>query len=165
MLAYLAKDRLARFGAIGPIAVGFVLLCVVIRTLGDTFTPASISPALFLLIVGFANIRRAPQWVEAIGDGTYSIYLIHWVAFLVGSACLSKIMPTPPSWLAEPVRFSLMLAVIALGMASWRYFERPMIALGNRLALFATGRTAGDTPRVLPAIGPPASTGGPVETA
>jgi peptidoglycan/LPS O-acetylase OafA/YrhL len=39
-----------------------------------------------------------------------------------------------PIWIEEPIRFASFLPVIALSLLSWRFFETPFIALGNRLA-------------------------------
>ena len=96
-----------------------------------------IAPALFLVVLAFANLRTAPKWLVALGDASYSIYLIHPIVYLVVSAAVSK-FPSQPPWLAEPVRFAAMAAIILLALVSYRYLEKPMIRLGSRLATRST---------------------------
>ena len=90
--------------------------------------------ALFFLILGFVSIRES-GWTKpfvAAGDASYSIYLIHPIVFTVASALVSKL--SPPIWAEEPIRIGCFAIILALSLFSFRYFETPMIRLGNGLA-------------------------------
>lgn len=94
--------------------------------------------ALFFLIVGFAQIRLpAGRWLKAavaLGDASYSIYLIHPLVFMIVRGATMKVAGPGTTWLEEPIRFGCFVLIIALALLSWRYFERPTIKLGNWIA-------------------------------
>ena len=131
VLAFVVRPKLVRFGFWFPFAIGFTALwCFVVVWGGRTYVPI----ALFFLILGFANIRNE-RWLkpfEALGDASYSIYLIHPLVFLIVSALTSKI--PLPIWSQEPIRFTCFAIIIGTSLLSWTYFEKRAIALGNRLA-------------------------------
>ena len=103
VLAFMARSKLAALGFWIPFSVGLQACFILLPSWGGRdYVPI----ALFFLIVGFSNIRDRPSpWLNsasAIGDASYSIYLIHPLIFLVASAVVSKIMP--PIWTEEPIR-------------------------------------------------------------
>ena len=133
VLAFMARPKLAKLGFWLPFSIGIASLCCSVAVWGGRyFVPI----ALFFLISGFSNIPdRQSRWLKsasAIGDGSYSIYLIHPLVFLVASALVSKV--TPPIWAEEPIRAGCFVVILSVSIASWKYFETPMIALGNKLA-------------------------------
>jgi exopolysaccharide production protein ExoZ len=129
VLAFMARRQLARFGFFIPAAIGIVLLYHATFHLGRQWFPI----ALFFLITAFANMadRKSLKVLARIGDASFSIYLIHPIVFLVASAAVSRI--SLPIWSEEPIRFGCFVAIIIAARISWTYFEKPMIALGNRL--------------------------------
>jgi peptidoglycan/LPS O-acetylase OafA/YrhL len=138
VLAFMARGSLARLGFWLPFAVGSASLYYFIAVWGGRFY---VPIALFFLIAGFANIRDQSRWltaIGAIGDASYSIYLLHPLVFLVACAITSKV--AFPVWSEEPIRAACFVAILAMAFASWRYFEKPMITLGNRLAGRRIGR-------------------------
>jgi exopolysaccharide production protein ExoZ len=133
VLAFIARHKMARFGFWLPFAVGCASLwSFVVVWGGRGYVPI----ALFFLISGFSNIKdRQSRWltsVSAIGDASYSIYLLHPLVFLVVSALVSKV--SLPVWSEEFVRAGCFVLILSVSFASWRFFERPMINIGNRLA-------------------------------
>ena len=133
VLVFMARGQLARFGFWLPFAIGSAsLYYFVVVWGGQPYVPI----ALFFLIAAFANIRDGKaRWlapVGAIGDASYAIYLLHPLVFLVASAVVSKV--SLPIWSQEPIRAACFVVIVTMALASWRYFERPMIAIGNRLA-------------------------------
>ena len=128
IFAFLLAPRLSRCGVVAPLLLGLGLAWALMTFVGYNF----IAPALFLVVLAFANLRTAPKWLVALGDASYSIYLIHPIVYLVVSAAVGK-FPSQPQWLAEPVRFAAMAAIILLALGSYRYLEKPMIRLGSRL--------------------------------
>jgi peptidoglycan/LPS O-acetylase OafA/YrhL len=40
----------------------------------------------------------------------------------------------PPIWSQEPIRIACFGVIMCLSLLSWRYFERPLIAIGNKVA-------------------------------
>jgi peptidoglycan/LPS O-acetylase OafA/YrhL len=92
----------------------------------------------FLLVSGLAHARwnwSSPplRWLTALGDASYSLYLLHLVVIFTVSKIMSQ-LATPPSWTAEPVRFICLGACVWLSVKTYQHLERPMIELGNRLA-------------------------------
>ncbi len=133
VLAFMARPKLAALGFWLPFSVGLATLSYFVGVWGGrSYVPI----ALFFLIVSFSNIRDSQsRWLKsanAIGDASYSIYLIHPLVFLIASALVSKAMP--PIWTEEPIRVVCFVLLLSLSLASWKYFETPMIRLGNRMA-------------------------------
>ena len=131
VLAFALRPRLARFGAVTPLILGAIGLWFFMAIWGGR---PYIPVALFFLILGFVSIRES-GWTKpfvAAGDASYSIYLIHPIVFTVASALVSKL--SPPIWAEEPIRIGCFAIILALSLFSFRYFETPMIRLGNGLA-------------------------------
>jgi exopolysaccharide production protein ExoZ len=133
-LAFMMREKIARFGFLLPFAIGAALLGYFL-----TFSTATWYPiALFFLIGAFANVNPSePSWWQKpatkLGDASYSIYLIHPLVFLVVSAIVSK-LPGAPLWSQEPVRAVCLVVIVAISLLSWEYFERPMNRFGHALA-------------------------------
>jgi exopolysaccharide production protein ExoZ len=133
VLAYMLHDKTARFGFWLPCVVGTAAL------LFFGFVNTSTFPiSLFFFITAFANLKPGEQgWLSKsaiiLGDASYSIYLVHPMVFFTASSLVSK-FPNAPPWTQEPIRWTCIGIVILLSMLSWRYFETPMIRLGNRIA-------------------------------
>jgi exopolysaccharide production protein ExoZ len=119
IFAFLLAPRLSRFGVVAPLLLGLGLAWALMTFVGYYF----IAPALFFVVLAFANLRAAPKWLVALGDASYSIYLIHPIVYLVVSAAVSR-FSSRPLWLAEPVRFAAMAAIILLALGSYRYLEK-----------------------------------------
>lgn len=132
VLAFVARPKLTRLGFWIPFSVGLASLSYFVAVWGGRYY---VPIALFFLILSFSNIRDTrSRWLKSaslIGDASYSIYLIHPLVFLVVSALVSK--ATPPIWTEELIRLSCFVLILSLSLASWRFFETPMIALGNLL--------------------------------
>jgi exopolysaccharide production protein ExoZ len=132
--AFLMRGPLARLGFLLPAIIGVAGLAFFAADLKSSFYPIP----LFFLIVAFSNIvPKVDAWwqrpVIALGDASYSIYLIHPMVFLAASSLVSK-LPSAALWVQEPVRYSCISISIAIALLSWRYFETPMIQLGNKIA-------------------------------
>jgi exopolysaccharide production protein ExoZ len=139
VLAFMMRDKLSRFGSLVPCTAGFLIL----SDLAERSLYWAFPFAMFLLIVGFANLNPAPSawWRKPairLGDASYSIYLIHPMVFLVASAVVSK-FPGAPLWSQEPIRFGCIICIVGLSLLSWRYFESRFIGLGNRVAAAQAG--------------------------
>ena len=119
IFAFLLARRLSRFGVIAPLLLGIGLLWALVAFAGYNY----IAPALFFVVLAFANLQTAPKWLVKLGDASYSIYLIHPIVFLVASAAVSK-LSAQPIWLTEPVRFAAMAVIIGLALGSYRYLAR-----------------------------------------
>jgi exopolysaccharide production protein ExoZ len=127
--AFLIKPVISRVGVIGPIAAGVLLLAILPRT--------ALPIAMFALLTGFINLKPRTfvgRGLVALGDASYSIYLIHPLIFLHIYARLQP--PLPPNWMQEPLRYGALLVICVLSLLSWRFFEKPMIAIGNTIARY-----------------------------
>jgi exopolysaccharide production protein ExoZ len=121
--AFAANRHLKSFGFWIPVVSGLGLLFI---------ESLSYAPGLFLLLVGLVNVRASESSVGVLlGDASYSIYLIHPLAFSVVYILLQP--PLPPVWSQEFLRFGSMAIVCILAVASWKLFESPMIQAGNWL--------------------------------
>jgi exopolysaccharide production protein ExoZ len=131
VLAFLFLPQTRRLGAVPSLLFGSLLLWFFMTIWGNRpYVPI----ALFFLITGFANLQ-ASRWIDPLahtGDASYSIYLIHPLAFLVASAFISKM--SLPVWSEEPVRFASMLIIICISQVNFHLFEKPFIRLGKRVA-------------------------------
>jgi peptidoglycan/LPS O-acetylase OafA/YrhL len=134
VLAFMAHDKTERFGFLLPAITGTALLI-----LFAFYDPGLFAVGLFFLIVAFANLNPDQQswWrkpATSIGDASYSVYLIHPMVFVVASSVVSK-FPLAPLWIQEPIRFTCIFATMGISLLSWKYFETPIIRLGNRVAV------------------------------
>jgi exopolysaccharide production protein ExoZ len=135
VLAFMLRDKTARFGFWIPCTIGVVAM-ISFGFVNTVTFPIS----LFFLITAFANLNPGEQawWrkpATMLGDASYSIYLIHPMVFFTVSSLVSK-FPHAPLWVQEPIRFICIGIVVALSLFSWRYFETPTIRFGNRVASF-----------------------------
>jgi len=132
LAAFALYRHVSRFGALMPLAIGIGIM--VLSTVGGT--RSGYPMGLFLILVGFVNIRTTDQspfarsWI-LLGDASYSIYLIHPLVFYYVYVKLQP--PLPPIWCQEFLRFGSIAIVLAIAIASWKRFESPAIRLGNRL--------------------------------
>jgi exopolysaccharide production protein ExoZ len=136
VLAFMARPKLKVLGPLVPLFIGATALVYFVTFFGGRpFFPI----ALFFLMVGFANVvlDENSAWVRpfvALGDASYSIYLIHSIVFLFASAAVSRTLPHLPLWSQEPIRIACFAVIVAASVLSWKFFESPMISLGNRLS-------------------------------
>jgi exopolysaccharide production protein ExoZ len=102
--------------------------------------PFAVAISMGIIVSGFVNLSmpasRAPfRWLVAVGNASYSIYLLHYIVFLVSTVvAIQWVGLTLPPWACEPWRFAIILVCCLISSATWRLFERPMIALGNEFA-------------------------------
>jgi len=129
--AFATSRYLRSFGFWIPFAAGVGMLIIFMASI----TSLAYSPAIFLLLAGFLNIRFGASIIKRtgvlLGDASYSIYLIHPLVFYFVYAMLQP--PLPPVWTQEFLRFGSLAIVCAISIASWKLFETPMIRIGNRL--------------------------------
>jgi exopolysaccharide production protein ExoZ len=133
-LAFIMREKIARFGFFLPFAVGTILLGYFLTLPTTTWYPV----ALLFLICAFANLNPSETiwWQKPatkLGDASYSIYLIHPVVFLVASAVVSK-FPGAPLWSEEPIRAVCIVVIVTISLLSWEYFERPVNRFGRSVA-------------------------------
>ncbi|MBV8744380.1 MAG: acyltransferase [Xanthobacteraceae bacterium] len=133
--AFLAYRGGARVGFLLPLIAGMVAFR---WAPGRAFFPI----ALFFWLVAFVNLHaatRAGRLGVLLGDTSYSIYLLHPLVFHAFEQVLRR-GPLPPLWVQEPLRYVALMLVCCLALASWRFFERPMIQLGNRVDRYMRSR-------------------------
>ena len=92
----------------------------------------------FLLVSALAHAKwrwRSPplRWLVTVGDASYSLYLIHFVVIWI-FVKLAERLGAPPAWTAEPMRFIYLGICVWLSIQAYRFIERPMMEVGNRLA-------------------------------
>jgi exopolysaccharide production protein ExoZ len=133
VLVFLAHRRLRILGAWLPLLLGTVAL-VYSRAHDFSFS----APVSFgLILLGMVNLetpwhRRPLRWLVALGDASYSIYLLHYLVYVV-TVNIAARLPLP-EWLCEPWRYLSIALCCAISLTTWRLIERPMILLGNQLA-------------------------------
>jgi peptidoglycan/LPS O-acetylase OafA/YrhL len=133
VLAFLMRAPMAKLRFFIPVIVGVTMFCTLIVAGLFEWLPV----ALFFVMVALANLHPSETtwWrkpIMALGDASYSLYLIHPLVFFTMSAIVSKI--PFPLWSQEPIRFVCIAIIICASLISWRYFEKPMIHFGNNLA-------------------------------
>jgi exopolysaccharide production protein ExoZ len=135
VLVFLLSGACRRLGSIVPLAFGVVLL---VHTRSHGF-PFSATISFAIILVGMINLelpwQRWPlRWVVAAGDASYSIYLVHPIMFFWAYYLAANFPVLLPDWLCEPWRYLTIFVCCLLSYRSWLLIERPMIALGNRIA-------------------------------
>jgi exopolysaccharide production protein ExoZ len=69
----------------------------------------------------------------ALGDASYSLYLLHPLVFV--SVKAATIPVQNQLWLQEPIRWISIALAIAFSFICYRYFERPMNEIGRRFSI------------------------------
>src|SRR5215472_6832596 len=137
VLAFLALPYFKRVGWVAPIAVGlstFYFFLIVWG--GRPYFPIP----LFFLILGAALIATPGKHsvlmgaLTSLGDASYSIYLIHPLLFAFLKTFTIKLYSWMPLWIEEPLRLFSIAAVVAVSLMSFKFFEKPMNKLGERLS-------------------------------
>src|SRR4029078_5982521 len=124
------RPNLRWLGSALPMVFGVTgLVCFASLWGGRPYIPI----ALFFLILGFANISNSKSRLLSafvvLGDASYSLYLLHPIVFRVTLGLTTWVSKTA-LWSEELIRYGSIAAAVAISIASWRYFERPIIALG-----------------------------------
>jgi exopolysaccharide production protein ExoZ len=93
----------------------------------------------FLLVSGLIHANwgwnRSPlKALVKIGDASYSLYLIHFILVWIPGIAFGLLHVQPPGWVAEPLRFAYIAFCAWISLRMWTRIEKPMIALGNRMA-------------------------------
>ncbi|QPF88591.1 acyltransferase family protein [Bradyrhizobium commune] len=136
VLVFLARKPFARIGSAIPIAAGVALLA---WTRSHDF-PFSVPASMALILAGMVSLelpwqRRPFRWLVAAGDASYSIYLMHYIVFLVASIIGGQWLPFAlPLWACEIWRIAALFACCLISYATWIAIERPMIRLSERLS-------------------------------
>lgn len=131
IMAYLTYQRASRFGVVIPVLICAALFFVL------PFGRATYPIPLYFALIAFLNIPAKSQIGVALGDASYSIYLIHPLVFAFIYIRLQP--PLPPEWMQEPLRFGAMAATCLIGLLSWRLYEKPMMRLGDSIIGFVAG--------------------------
>jgi peptidoglycan/LPS O-acetylase OafA/YrhL len=129
--SFAVADRLLGHRAGAPLA--FLAIAALLYADGP---PLLAVHAALVLLVGACCLRpdhglvkltdaRALRWI---GTVSYGVYLLHVSAITAWKRVL------PAAWASTPLVFALSFAVsVALAGASFRWFERPFLKLGDRL--------------------------------
>jgi peptidoglycan/LPS O-acetylase OafA/YrhL len=148
VLAYLLRKPMSYIPAAILIAAGlFGYYAVAILQI-----PFSGSVGGFLLVSGLLNARwswnRAPlTWLVRLGDASYSLYLVHFILIWIVGTAFGFLGHRAPS-LAEPLRFAYLAVCISAALLMWERIEKPMIALGNKIASGVTDKAVpADVPK------------------
>jgi peptidoglycan/LPS O-acetylase OafA/YrhL len=100
-----------------------------------------------LLLIGSSPTRLWSRMfsmpsIVYVGKISYGMYLLHDLTF----AFLDKLPSINwfhPSWILSLCTFAFrVLVVIGIAAASWRYFERPLLRLKDKIAPLSHGRRA-----------------------
>jgi exopolysaccharide production protein ExoZ len=132
IIIYLARNRLRGLGSVLP-----VLAAAACYTVFALWQPPFVTlGAEALLVVGLLNIPagtvvRFLYPLVRIGDASYSLYLVHWLVFLLSPHFVIW-ADVPEGW-AEAYRFSLIGFAIVAAMILYDFVERPFIAFGHRV--------------------------------
>lgn len=100
-----------------------------------------------LAILGFVELERSrglrtPPALKVLGDASYSIYLIHYLALSAGAKLafalgIAAVLPTPVAYLG------MVVGATAVGLVFRWGIEKPLVeGLGRRFIPRASGRTA-----------------------
>jgi peptidoglycan/LPS O-acetylase OafA/YrhL len=119
--------------------VNWAVFAWAVNTIHTTFAPLNNSYLLSLVyslaVFNLCLNWQPPRWLKAVGDMSYSLYLLHGT---IGFAVVVWLVPRvgPAMWLPWLATAVVMLA----SMAMWRWVERPSIALGRRWSAHGLSR-------------------------
>jgi len=146
------------FGGIRPFLLASYLVMVIPTTLAGKRTPEVILlEAIGAFSVMCMIVRSEGQAPLSIlenpvlrwnGRLSYSLYLWHFAILTITARFLYEILSPKVMWSYDSVIFGLTLVgtlAVALGIAqlSYKFVEVPMIAIGQKVVKFRSGRLAG----------------------
>lgn len=122
--------------------VGSVVIAAILVTASLLSSTLAFGGCAVLILAGGLLLERGNRlprisWLKSLGDASFAIYLFQEFAFLtVLSFGLLPFLPLHPQDAPLLTKGACILAAIGLGVAMWRYFERP-----TTIALRATLKT------------------------
>jgi peptidoglycan/LPS O-acetylase OafA/YrhL len=84
-----------------------------------------------LVALELGSGRMLPAWLVGLGDASYSIYLSHLLVIATLGRIWEKSGQTGV-WTNALVLGAMVVSVVAFGLASYRFLERPLLALSRR---------------------------------
>lgn len=165
--------RVAPYTAIVALLLGAVLMLLVMRPVGSTTVAIGLAdnalegtrlaaaralnwglPMLLLFLVALGSpLADARRWdgraMLVLGDASYSIYLTHLGVVRIAEEIVER-QPVP----ADVAVAGVVLASAAVGIACFRWIERPMLAAGRALLQRGDRRRSGVTDAELPSRRP-----------
>ncbi len=146
LIALLIRRGVTRF-ALPALLLGVVAVIGISVGFADRLYPETVAdfsirvpifgPIYALILYGAAaleasNGARAPKWLIASGDASYSLYLVHIPVFLVVGKTLSLFVPDGA--FDNVILIAAYLAAsLAAAFAVHRWFEKPALAFTRRL--------------------------------
>ncbi|HEX9214892.1 MAG TPA: acyltransferase, partial [Bradyrhizobium sp.] len=135
VLVFLVRERAKLLGAVVPIAIG----CAGLWFSRTHELPFLVPASMAIVLLGMTQLRlpweRPPfRWVVAIGDVSYSIYLLHYIVFYWSAFTSARLPWTLPDWLCEPWRYLALALCCLISSVTWRYIEFPAIRFSERIA-------------------------------
>lgn len=125
--------RAYKYLCLGGVVVGFVLLLVAEQRFGKAHrwlvsgVPAFVVVCSAVMLERIYDVRIRNKFIVLIGDASYALYLTH--AYVVNG---SKRIVIGPQQLSQPLGYvvgiGLLAASVAVAIAVFRYFERPLLA-------------------------------------
>lgn len=154
VVVFMARAPLRWVGSVLPLAAGVALLACMTQGM----TPWAVPLSAGLLLAGMVYLElpwsRAPfSWLVAAGNASYSIYLLHYMVFLM-AAVVSVEWLSLPAWACEPWRFGSILACCLISCATFRLIEHRAIKLSERLSRADYGLKVSGA-KMLPVTGAP----------
>jgi exopolysaccharide production protein ExoZ len=132
VVVFLIHRRAAYLWSALPITAGVALLAYT-RSHDFVF---SVTLCMGCILLGMVNLRlpwqRWPfRWLVAIGNASYSVYLLHYLTFFALVNIAARV--SLPDWMCEPWRLLSITVCCLISHLTWRTIEEPMIRQGNRL--------------------------------
>jgi peptidoglycan/LPS O-acetylase OafA/YrhL len=127
--------RLGRQGGMYCVLAGLLLLAAGVATINYMHEPGLrlITRGVPVALIVWGAVAwersgglRAPRWLLAVGDASYSIYLSHMLV-LSGVARLWAPLRQSGAWDNALVVFLMAVGSVALGFASYRWVEAPLL--------------------------------------
>jgi exopolysaccharide production protein ExoZ len=132
VLAFLASPYLRRIGCLIPLVIGCAGIYLVVSWGATNY----FCIPFFVLMIAVVNYEPASKVIRPLiflGDLSYSMYLIHPLVFGIGYKIMVALQPLP-FWLEEYIRWAAIFACVPVSYLTWRFIEKPMIRLGERLS-------------------------------
>lgn len=151
-LLYHHKERLLRSPWFHHKGVQAILLSILAAyyllyhksVMGEVLTPIPMGLLYAWLIVNVGANHRAIVTFENrvlnyLGKISYGIYMYHMPVVYAVAFLFTKMAMTAPSWLYFPLYYGLTLGLaIAMAAGSYRWLEKPLLALNHSLAASPT---------------------------
>lgn len=147
ILVFRYQDKLAKLGAIPVLTFSVTIFYITVTYPSNLVSIVGPCLGASLIIIGLLNAEKQGllkpkniysksliRSLVAIGNASFSLYLVHWIVFRWMGYEKTLAYISLPAWSAELWRYFGVFVAIAISFALYHFLEKPVIKVGNSIS-------------------------------